>query len=173
MIRRPPRSTLFPYTTLFRSAIYNAAQIPPSISRAVAAPAATFKGSSLDLSVWAEGTPPLAYRWTSNNVALGVTTTNLTVNYLQVGTQTFSVIVTNLYGSVTSSVTVAVSDAAPSFSVQPQSVSRYAGRPFSFSVTAVGTQPLSYQWKTNGTPIPGATSSNYVGVASAAFARTY
>src|SRR3712207_8210302 len=30
MIRRPPRSTLFPYTTLFRS-VSLAAQIPPSI----------------------------------------------------------------------------------------------------------------------------------------------
>src|SRR5260221_10478839 len=29
MIRRPPRSTLFPYTTLFRSAL------PPSINRAI------------------------------------------------------------------------------------------------------------------------------------------
>src|SRR5258706_3307425 len=28
MIRRPPRSTLFPYTTLFRSAVAVAAEIP-------------------------------------------------------------------------------------------------------------------------------------------------
>src|SRR2546425_3413698 len=30
MIRRPPRSTLFPYTTLFRS---RAARIPPNVAR--------------------------------------------------------------------------------------------------------------------------------------------
>src|SRR5260370_26971454 len=29
MIRRPPRSTLFPYTTLFRSGRENGAEIPP------------------------------------------------------------------------------------------------------------------------------------------------
>src|SRR5260221_8328934 len=29
MIRRPPRSTLFPYTTLFRSAVARAAAAPP------------------------------------------------------------------------------------------------------------------------------------------------
>src|SRR2546428_9875010 len=31
MIRRPPRSTLFPYTTLFRSeaAVYHATRVPP------------------------------------------------------------------------------------------------------------------------------------------------
>src|SRR5256885_6689527 len=31
MIRRPPRSTLFPYTTLFRSALPAAAQIDPGM----------------------------------------------------------------------------------------------------------------------------------------------
>src|SRR2546429_5181540 len=30
MIRRPPRSTLFPYTTLFRSALYITAAVPAS-----------------------------------------------------------------------------------------------------------------------------------------------
>src|ERR1017187_10660113 len=32
MIRRPPRSTLFPYTTLFRSKSYCASQHPPWIT---------------------------------------------------------------------------------------------------------------------------------------------
>src|SRR2546426_2786346 len=34
MIRRPPRSTLFPYTTLFRSPIYLASPDPTSLSSA-------------------------------------------------------------------------------------------------------------------------------------------
>src|SRR2546427_2122396 len=33
MIRRPPRSTLFPYTTLFRSAIISKAKQPQMIAR--------------------------------------------------------------------------------------------------------------------------------------------
>src|SRR3989441_12817749 len=33
MIRRPPRSTLFPYTTLFRSALYPPDAIPASMRR--------------------------------------------------------------------------------------------------------------------------------------------
>src|SRR5256886_12585165 len=41
MIRRPPRSTLFPYTTLFRSQSYSAAPPPPTHSPAFrSAPAA-------------------------------------------------------------------------------------------------------------------------------------
>src|SRR3712207_8755035 len=30
MIRRPPRSTLFPYTTLFRSTFYSVSVLPPA-----------------------------------------------------------------------------------------------------------------------------------------------
>src|SRR5207249_5296542 len=33
MIRRPPRSTLFPYTTLFRSFLYRAPPCPPGPAR--------------------------------------------------------------------------------------------------------------------------------------------
>src|SRR3712207_8293098 len=32
MIRRPPRSTLFPYTTLFRSSLPMRCEMPPSLS---------------------------------------------------------------------------------------------------------------------------------------------
>src|SRR3989449_8302728 len=35
MIRRPPRSTLFPYTTLFRSPLQAAAEFKPVVSEAV------------------------------------------------------------------------------------------------------------------------------------------
>src|SRR5690348_17852312 len=33
MIRRPPRSTLFPYTTLFRSRVANQDVFPPTLKR--------------------------------------------------------------------------------------------------------------------------------------------
>src|SRR2546425_2660742 len=36
MIRRPPRSTLFPYTTLFRSARAEAAAAPPRVRKEAA-----------------------------------------------------------------------------------------------------------------------------------------
>src|SRR2546430_11239239 len=43
MIRRPPRSTLFPYTTLFRSLCVDMSTIDPAASRRVAE-AATKRG---------------------------------------------------------------------------------------------------------------------------------
>src|SRR3712207_8347745 len=49
MIRRPPRSTLFPYTTLFRSAT-----VPPSSTRIHTSPLAPKRlASSTSASSWA------------------------------------------------------------------------------------------------------------------------
>jgi hypothetical protein len=153
--------------------IYASAQAAPQITRAVQLPGSVFKGQSASFNVWAEGAPTLSYLWYSNNVPTGVTTTNYTPTNIQVGTQNISVIVTNLYGSATSSVSFVVVAAPPSFTLQPASLSLYSGRPFSFSVTTAGSSPMSLQWKTNGVPIPGATSSTYSGTASAATAGSY
>ena len=50
---------------------------------------------------------------------------------------------------------------APSITAQPISQTATAGKMASFAVAATGTAPLSYQWRRNGTPITGATSSSY------------
>jgi hypothetical protein len=55
----------------------------------------------------------------------------------------------------------ATSSTAPSISSQPASKTVTLGQAASFSVTATGTTPLSYQWQKNGAAISGATSSSY------------
>ncbi|MDQ1816850.1 hypothetical protein RBA41_26450 [Massilia sp. CCM 9210] len=50
---------------------------------------------------------------------------------------------------------------APSFTSQPQNQSVQAGQSVTFSATASGTDPLSYQWSRNGVAIPAATASAY------------
>ena len=51
---------------------------------------------------------------------------------------------------------------APSITVQPVNQSVLAGATATFSVTATGTAPLSYQWKKGGTAITtGASSTSY------------
>ena len=50
---------------------------------------------------------------------------------------------------------------APSITGQPVNQTVTAGQTATFSVTASGTAPLSYQWKKNGTALSGATSSSY------------
>ena len=50
---------------------------------------------------------------------------------------------------------------APVITTQPQSISVAEGNSASFTVTANGSQPLSYQWRKNTVNISGATSSTY------------
>jgi hypothetical protein len=154
--------------------IYNSAQVPPVISQSVQNPGTVFKGSSASFSVWAEGSPTLTYLWTSNGVSTGVTTTNYTASNLAVGTPTIAVIVTNPYGSTTNAVTFPVVAAAPAFTSQPTIAPvRYNGRPFVLTVAVSGSTPMSLQWKTNGVPIPGATSATYSNIASPSVAFSY
>jgi hypothetical protein len=63
---------------------------------------------------------------------------------------------------------------APTITAQPASVGVGEGGTASFSVTAVGTAPLSYQWLFNGIPIVGATAPTHTVVgATAAQAGVY
>jgi hypothetical protein len=75
------------------------------------------------------------------------------------------VAVSNSVGTVNSSAaTLTVSAPTiipPSITGQPANRTVIAGQTASFSVTASGTSPLSYQWMKNGSSISGATSSAY------------
>jgi hypothetical protein len=50
---------------------------------------------------------------------------------------------------------------SPGISGQPQNVSVYPLQDASFSVAATGGAPLSFQWRFNGTNVPGATANSY------------
>src|SRR5262249_19693062 len=65
--------------------------------------------------------------------------------------------------TVVSSVNVVVNStaAAPSITTQPASQTVAAGQSATFTVVALGTAPLSYQWLKNGTAIAGATGPSY------------
>jgi sugar lactone lactonase YvrE len=61
----------------------------------------------------------------------------------------------------------------PSITAQPSSQTVAPGSAVSFSVTASGMLPLSYQWYRNGAPLPGATATNLSLTAGAATAGGY
>jgi hypothetical protein len=74
------------------------------------------------------------------------------------------VVVTNSAGSATSNnatLTVNTAAVAPSITSQPANQTVTAGQTASFTVSASGTAPLSYQWRKNNANITGATSSAY------------
>jgi len=63
---------------------------------------------------------------------------------------------------------------APSITEQPQSQTVAEGSPVTLSVTASGTAPLRYQWRFNGTNLPGATNATLTFVsAQSAHAGSY
>jgi glucose/arabinose dehydrogenase len=51
---------------------------------------------------------------------------------------------------------------APAIATPPAARSVAAGQPATFSVEAIGQEPLSYQWQRDGVDIPGATAATYV-----------
>ena len=55
----------------------------------------------------------------------------------------------------------------PSITTQPVNKSVTVGQTATFSVTATGTAPMTYQWRKSGTAISGATSSSYTTPATA------
>ena len=124
-------------------------------------------GQTATFSVAATGTAPLTYQWSKNGASItGATSSNYTTPATTSADNgsTFQVKVSNAAGTTPSNtVTLTVNPApvAPTITTQPTNQSVTAGQTATFSVTATGTAPLSYQWSKNGANISGATSSSY------------
>lgn len=136
--------------------------IPPSI---VSQPQPTnvFAGQSFNLSVGVAGSTPMGYRWLLDNVTLaGATGSTLTVSNAQATNQgVYRVIVTNTVGAATSApALVRVYPAAPVIIAPPVAQAVHASSNATFTVTALGTQPLGYQWFFNSNLVAGATSAS-------------
>jgi len=123
-------------------------------------------GQSVNFSVSASGTAPLSYQWKKGSSTIsGATASSYSISSAALtDAGSYSVTVSNSAGSITSNpatLTVNALPTAPSISSQPVSLTVNAGAAASFSVTATGTAPLSYQWKKDGVLIAGATASSY------------
>ena len=154
------------------AALFLEVQVPPGIT---AQPQNTSvpPGANALFSVSATGTPPLSYQWRRNGVELeGASSPGLTILNAQLGDDAaFTVVITNSYGSITSSVATLTVTASPTITSQPRSTNIFVGEPVTFSVGVSGATPLSYFWRFNGNNIPGATNSSYT-IASAATSQT-
>lgn len=157
------------------SNLYNSVTLPPVITQAPAAPSPAYLGSSATFSVWADGPGALSYQWYSNSVALsGQTATNFTLTGLTAAANaTYSVIVNNPHGAVTSSVVLAVTPTLPPATLVPAVETRWLGFPFTFAPATLPNQQLSFQWNFNGAAISGATQSSYTAPAVSGTAGNY
>ncbi len=127
-------------------------------------------GQTATFSVTATGTAPLSYQWSKSGTNIsGATSSSYTTPATTAAdnASTFKVVVTNSVGSVTSNAATLTVNAvgAPSITTQPANQTVTVGQTATFSVTATGTAPLSYQWQSNSgsgfAAISGATSSSY------------
>lgn len=136
--------------------------VPPSVT-AHPQSVTVNQGQNATFSVSASGTTPLNYQWRKGGASLaGSTGASLTIVSAQPGdVGSYDVVVSNSAGSVTSAAATLTVNVPPSITSQPQSQSVLAPAQATFEVTAAGTFPLTYQWKRNGTDIPGATSPSY------------
>ena len=117
-------------------------------------------GATLSLSVSASGTTPFTYQWYRNGSAInGATTALFTISTAQ-GSDAggYSVIVSNSAGTAVSTTATVSVVVPPTIATPPAGRTATVGSSVQFTVVANGSTPLTFQWRKNGEPIPGATT---------------
>jgi uncharacterized protein YjbI with pentapeptide repeats len=109
------------------------------------------------------GQGPFSYQWQFNGTNLdGATSSQLVLTNVQLNqTGTYSLIVSNVFGVVTNN-DAFLNVVQLIITVQPQSQLIPAGTNATFTATATGQGPFSYQWQFNGTNVYGATNNPLV-----------
>jgi hypothetical protein len=121
-------------------------------------------GQTATFTVSATGAMPLAYQWQKNGANIsGATSATYTTPAATSADNgaTFGVTVTHSTQSVASSLATLTVNGPPSITAQPANQTVTVGQTATFSVTAAGTAPLSYQWQKNQVNIAGATSASF------------
>lgn len=119
-------------------------------------------GSNIVFTSLAAGSPTMTYQWRKNGQPInGATAATLTLNNVQAGdAASYDVVATNSVNSATSAAaTLAVTPRLPFITAQPLARSIGLNGTATFSVTVVGTEPFTYQWRKDGTPIVGNASA--------------
>jgi hypothetical protein len=166
-------NTVGSQTSTMATLTVNAGPVGPTITAQPTSQSVTL-GQTATFSVTATGTAPLMYQWQKNggNIS-GATAASYTTPATVAGDSgaTFDVVVSNTVGSQTSTMatlTVNAGPVGPTITVQPANQTVTVGQTATFSVTATGTAPLTYQWQKNGGNISGATAASYTTPATVA-----
>jgi hypothetical protein len=122
------------------------------------------QGQPATFTVSANGTAPLNYQWQKNMTNIsGANSSSFTIPataFVDNGAK-FRCVVTNGFGSATSNEATLTVNAPPNINSSPADQTVTQGQPATFSVSAVGSTPLTYQWQRNTVNISAATSPSY------------
>ena len=152
-----------PVTSAEATLTVTAEAVKPSITGQPYAKPVT-AGQTATFTVEATGTSPLRYQWKKNGTDIADATSS---TYTTPATssannnESFTVVVTNSHGSATSNAAILSVNVPAGIGTQPAAKSVVVGDTATFSVTATGTGPFTYQWKKGSTVLAGATSSTY------------
>jgi hypothetical protein len=105
----------------------------------------------------------LSFQWSVNgtNIATATNSTYTISNALTNNLGNYLVVVSNVFGAVTSQPIPLSLVYTPVITSSPQEQTIAVGEGANFAVTAIGGQPLSYQWLLNSNAIPGATNTTF------------
>jgi hypothetical protein len=120
-------------------------------------------GATASFSVSASGTGPLSFQWQEKGSDLpGATATSWSITDAQpANSGEYTVVVSNMVGSVTSQVaTLVVVPGPPTFTLQPVSEAVVLGSNATFTAAATGSMPMTWLWLANGQALAGATNAS-------------
>lgn len=133
------------------------------------------EGETATFAVGATGSGTLTFQWQKNQSDIGGATgasyTTAAVTAADSGSR-YRCVVSNPFGQATSNeavLRVAGAAVLPTITVEPVPQAVQDGQPASFSVTATGSTPLTYQWQKNGAGIANSNNSTYT-IPAAAYA---
>jgi hypothetical protein len=142
------------------AALFKFSDGAPFISSQIVAPAISVQpqsqsvssGSNVLFTVIAAGNPSPAYQWQLNGTNIyGATTSGYTrTNAQSADSGVYSVSVSNVIETVLSSGALLTVNGPPSITKQPSSLAVLTGSTASFTVNAVGSGLLTYQWQKAG-----------------------
>ncbi len=128
-------------------------------------------GTNVTFSVTATGTAPLSYQWHKDGaVVAGATNGVLSLSGITASSGgNYTVMVSNALGTATSIAAFLTlitpppppTIVVPSLTQPPTNRSVAVGANVTFTVVAEGTAPFTYQWRKNGSAIPGATMASF------------
>lgn len=118
-------------------------------------------GTPVTFTVAATGHGPITYQWEANgNTVPGATTTSYTIpSVAPSDAGLYDVVVSNSDGPVVSGTAQLTVITTPQILTQPYPELVFSNAPATFTATARGGRPLSYQWYKGSTPVAGATTT--------------